>query len=430
MSVLTLSNTDEIYAHSAGARFTQHRIAHPALQNFSFGLRRLLRELGEEATQDEHWRNFTRLLKRYRFEASVAPVGFGHPRLLPPETKEALERAAWRSRMLYPQYAELCEQLVAAIVELAARNDNPLLACLNEIVPADVPLTIALKESRHILWLKEVLQNEGLDDRFLVVSEAQLRGGVCFDALACIGARQWYAPYVWRAPRARQIHWLRFAWISEQTTDAPLLHGWATVQTALRQRPQSRAGFSTPVPVNIVTHGAEADETFDADELVPRIDLTQVAHNYARHVAAEDQTHEMVAARLVQLEGRRGVFLDAEENGTVLIIDLDEDGKDRVRRVATNSIAPEIYVLLRENAGGDYLIPVADKILGARAARLRKFQRLWKERLRALVHREGEYSVIAQLKQCGAVRANETNLRNWLSEIRLLTKPILARSFS
>jgi hypothetical protein len=121
------------------------------------------------------------------------------------------------------------------------------------------------------------------------------------------------------------------------------------------------------------------------------------------------------------LENRSGVFLDADEGGSWLVIDLAEEAATRVKRISVSSIEPGMYVLLREGGGGDYIVPVADKILASGATNARGLQRHWKSKLRDAVQMYGSYTVSMQLKKLGSVRANEGNVRNWMSERNIRT---------
>ena len=69
---------------------------------------------------------------------------------------------------------------------------------------------------------------------------------------------------------------------------------------------------------------------------------------------------------------------------------------------------------MRTEGGGDYVVEVADNLLGARRDAARADQSLWKERLREAVDRLGHQAVVRQLEAHGSGRA-DANLRSWLS---------------
>src|SRR2546429_6140600 len=55
-----------------------------------------------------------------------------------------------------------------------------------------------------------------------------------------------------------------------------------------------------------------------------------------------------------------------------------------IRRPPRSTLFPSttLFRSLRAGGGGDFIIPIADRILGAKAESRRRFQRLWKAKLR------------------------------------------------
>lgn len=416
MADVTVEAATRVYECGAAAEVERRRVWHPEFRDFSFRVRRLLRALGE-AAEDEYWKPLVRTLKRYRFEASVAPVGFGSRYLMPPETIARMEAHLSRCRLLFPEFEQEAAAAVGVLWGLVAADENPLLDELAELSAPGWSLTVVLKETRHVPILDEVLAARGLAESISVVSEAQLRGGRCYERIACVGAGGWYDEYVFRAPRAPHVLVVSFGWIQDARARGSLFEGWERVRTALNiQRRAEEADEPAP-------HGPAPQEgVLEVEELAPRLDLAQLTRRYAAAEGAREDEAEDVSARLFQLEGKRGVFLEAEERGTALVIDLEEDHRRRVKRVGTAHITPGMFLLLREGGGGgDYLVPIADKILRDRAAGLRKFQRRWKDSLRSAVRTFGLPAVVGKLRALGSVKANEVNVRNWMSERNIRT---------
>jgi hypothetical protein len=418
MAEVSVAAASEIYACNVAVGVEHRRVRHLQFRDFCFRIRHLLKALGETGA-DEYWRPIVSTLKRYRFEASVAPVGFGNKCLMPPETIYKIELQLERCRRLFqPELAAEGTILLETLKGLVAADDNPLLNELTDLA-ATKPLTIALKEPRHVPVLEEVLVNRGLSDVMKVVSEAQLRGGKCYEKIACIGARSWYEDYIFRAPRAPRLIVVRFEWIHDARPRGHIFDGWERVRTTLniQRRHEDKADDVTMRAVDI------SDELIESEELMPRLDLANISRQYARPGSTDDEAMDDVVAKLFQLEGAHGVFLEADERATALVIDLEEDERRRVKRARTAHITPGMFLLLREGGGGgDYLVPIADKVLGERAAGLRKFQKRWKESLRSVVRQFGLPEIVRKLRTFGAVRANEVNVRNWMSERNIRTE--------
>ena len=122
-----------------------------------------------------------------------------------------------------------------------------------------------------------------------------------------------------------------------------------------------------------------------------------------------------------QLEGEIVVPLDAAEGANATVLMLNEDEADPVQRVPVNDIQPGMFLLVRTGGGGEYVVLVADRILGEHSDRAREVQRDWKDRLRRRVRQDGLPLVVRVLKDHGSRRANHANVRNWMSFRRIKT---------
>jgi hypothetical protein len=138
----------------------------------------------------------------------------------------------------------------------------------------------------------------------------------------------------------------------------------------------------------------------------------------ARRVSATEETdrHDAIRAIPVALEGDRAAFLEAEDGASVMVIDLEERGKRRVRRVPTADIEEGMFILLRVGGGGDLIVPVADSLMKERAPDCRRLQSDWKARLRERIRASSLFEASIALLEHGSLRANESNLRRWAWE--------------
>lgn len=126
--------------------------------------------------------------------------------------------------------------------------------------------------------------------------------------------------------------------------------------------------------------------------------------------------YENVEAVCIFLEGDLAVLIEASEGAKTLVIDPDEDSNNCIARIFVKDIK-SVFILVRTGGGGDYIVPVADKIMGDQAPQTREYQRSWKESLRNYVKRIGllkKQALICSLS-LGSYLANETNVRNWMS---------------
>ena len=423
MRAITLDEASEVYSTCGDVSIERHRVCHQLFEDFSLGLRRFELELSDGDGEDDYWRYFLRRVKKYRFELSAAPLPLGSPVIMPPESMAALEQHLASCEMLYPHLAPRARGLLGTLWALIELNENPLLERLLEIsaLPGGAnrhrELAVAVKEPRLIPLLEGALALLPFEHNMEIVSEAQLRGCDCYSELAVVGPSRWFTGYVFEAPRASRIHIVHYACIRDEFRPSPAFVGSPKTQpstSSRRSRPavaESGGGAEPPRPQR---------EYVEVEDLLPTVDLSQVSSRMSRGPGPGADMEEL-EARLFQLEGRIGVFLEAEER-SAMVIDLEEDGEASVGRMAASSIEPGMFVLLREGGGGDYIVPVADKILGKNAESVRKIQRLWKERLRQAVKERGALAVSVEMLDRGSIRANETNVRNWMSERNIRTE--------
>lgn len=427
MNETSLTAATAIYTCRSSVQVKYRRIPHAAFEEFSLRLRNLERALGDDAS-NEYWRPIMRNLKRYRFETSAAPLGFGNPFVMPEELLQHLHDHLAQCPMLYPQFVTSSRSLLESLDRLVEEDDNPLLndtVRVAESVNRDTgqKLTVLLKESRLMPAFESVLGSENLSGLIEFVGEGQLRGSRCYAAVACIGPSRWFGDHVFSAPRAPRIDVIVFDWIRDERRDTPVFIGSVKPERGADSDWQEIAAENRQAADEIKGHVAgEVRERIEVEELLPSLDLSQISSRLARQSSIFVGGHEEVEGLLFQLEGGSGVFLDASEGSSWMVINLEEEEAARVKRVSVAAIEPGMYMLLREGGGGDYIVPVADRILGSAAANARGLQRAWKSKLREAVNRRGLYAVSRELESLGAIRANESNIRNWMSERNIRTE--------
>ena len=109
------------------------------------------------------------------------------------------------------------------------------------------------------------------------------------------------------------------------------------------------------------------------------------------------------------------VPLDAAESARATVLALTHEEDDPVQRISVSSIEAGMFLLVRTGGGGEYIVHVADGVLGTHATRARQVQRDWKDRLRRKVRQKDLHQVVHQLKDYGSKIANDVNVRNWMS---------------
>ncbi len=404
---LSVANTDRIYSCSDRIKLSRSSVEHSAFEKFCRDLRTFKGSLGE-ASKTPYWEEFLRPLRIYRFRLLAAPLPFDHPSIYSPGTIDALRKHISQCALVYPSFATPASALVDAMDALAREGGNPLLQALPDLIDADgandpVGLLVArpyLLSGAH----SEVASNPYLGDVGLTVP-AQFRDGNCYGKLIAVGSPRWFPEHIFSAPRAEEICLLNYSWVGSRWEPEPALSGSVYIRRKLWHGEESANGEES------ASEGGNAGKHADDDELVPAVDWNSVMAR-ARKMAASGADPDSVEANLFLLEDQWAVFLDA---GTELVLDLEEEGDARLKRKPSGGIEPGSFVLLRTSDGGEYIRPMADRLMGEDAPKVRKLQEHWKSKLRKEEKRYGLSGLRIWLRRYGALRAKEENIRNWMS---------------
>ena len=394
MNVITVEDADRRHTLCVSRRIRYQRVDHQVFHRFCERSRRFLRALSDAESPD-YWRNFARVVARYRFKLTAAPLSFREGATILGVQPERLRSLMLQSAAIYPELGSAARQVGELLLELAACDENPIMDALLSITDAEqkVATVVMLRDSGLVDVVQHALRARGRP--FEVVSIGGYRCLCDFSRLILIGPARWFPEHLFSAPQVSEIEVINYRWNRSR---------W-------RPHPSFVCQHSPP-PTPL-----EEDPTEDGDveEAWPELDwdvLVQRASGFSE--PAGHDSHEPVEAQLFSLQGGYAVFLEASVSS--LVIDFDEDEDSRVKRVETREIEPGVCVLLRTIGGGDYVVPVADRLLGARARSLRRAQGSWKELLRSRVRDSSLLEVSIALVDQGSERANEGNLRNWMSE--------------
>ncbi len=414
MRVLALSDADRVYACSRSMRVTSRTVPHPEFGRFCLELKKLTRLLAENA-EDDFWRPFLGRLRRYQFELCATLLPFNHPLIYSEEFLHLLHRQLSRCEMIFPDFAALARDLVERTVTLAELEDHPLMDVLTTLDAADGESVTALllKDPRLIPQVETELSPYITPDQIEVINASQLRGGHCYGHIIVVGPSYWFPDHVFSAPRAEESVIVHYDWIRDRQRLEPVFVGSSVGRSTARLATDTGRQEDG-------RHSADADRYLRAEEMLPRADLEKVIERAVRH-SRQDGGPETIPARLLLLEGGEAVFMESTEGATAYVIDLEDEAESRVKRVPVDNIEPGMFVLLRTQGGGDYIVPVADQILGKAATRYREMQRLWKSRLRAKVASSSISNVCTRLRRLGSRIAYESNVRNWMWERNIRT---------
>lgn len=400
MSFMTIDAANDIYECSITARIHRHITYHKGFYNFCKTIRIFDRTLAT-ASNDEYWAIFMRWLKRYRFYMLAAPLPFNWQDPQLPDLSHRIIHHIEHCNTLYPQFALQAQELLDLFLQLASSPLNPLLERLTGILARlEGSTALLVKESRLVPFTETAIQP--IQSNVTVLAPSQMDYSMCYQNLIVIGAISWFPKHIFTAPRANTIHLISYRWLANTYHAEP----------AFIEGSQTHSDLDTTKP-EIITD--ETEELFEPEELLPIIDARTLSKRFE-----PDNSDDDIPAKLLSLAGGMGVFVEADDQTSLLVIDLDDDESEEesnpMQRISLRNLRPGMFILLRTRGSGDYIVPVANKIMGTELThRVRYRQAHWKKLLKQAVVQRGLFETCIDLLDLGSQRANELNVRNWIS---------------
>lgn len=408
MKISSIDETNSVYACSKNASINWHSIKFPELQTFTRVIQDLVNNVGELDNDDE-WFGLLKRVRGVRFDVIAAPLPENLLEEKFTELIHYLNVNKNRFARSHPNASDQYNHLIQISEHLVNTKKSQLLSALSDELAQHEnggKTVVLVCDARLVPDSEKGVLSMGFKD-VEVASPSFLRGDVCFENMVVIGPTRWHQPYVFSAPRAENILVLKFAWIRDN---------WKHEQVFTEPLKQKTSKLMQSV----------IDEPFDSSALEPSVLLPPIFdfQRLQRQVTDASKGHnevDYVQARLFLLEEGWVVPFGADDNSSVFVIDLG-DFVSPIKKMKVNEIESGIFVLLRTTGGGDFIIPVADQIMGKEGVKARQYQREWKSLLRAKVIENGYEKVVDGLLEQGSTRANYGNVRNWMSERSIKTE--------
>lgn len=400
MKIGSIEDITSIYGHAETVSMQWRSIKLPELKGFSLGVERLVNAVGD-LDQDTHWGKFMRRLRQFRFSCMATAYSKNFFAQNLDAILADLSRNENMFGLSYPDARPAYQTLKFYASRLRGVD---LAQILSEIVKDytvnEKKRTLVLVcQTRYVSDSEQALNDAGLSN-WSVTSPAYLRDDIAFEQMLVIGPTRWFPEYVFTAPRANNIHVIKYSWIRDS---------WKH-KTAFLSPMKSKAGRI----LQMVSDDDLSHDLVDADVLLPpEFNLQSIRNKVTDEIKGHSEI-DYVQARPVLLEDDWVVLLESDDASSILVIDL-HDHESPVKKNKMNEIVPGVFVLLRSGGGGDFIVPVADGIMGKEGIRARACQKRWKELLRDQVLQYGYDKVVNTLTKHGSTRANPVNLRNWMS---------------
>lgn len=417
MIPLSISSATAVYGDASRCEIVRHWVDHSALAELSCSLRVFVQSLGDEAAE-EFWRHSLGPIRRLGFAFCSTPLPFSEAVSAAGFDWGKLRRQVRLCEQLFPDAHEVLANLVQQLEGLSAEADSPFVAVLEQILQQGGELGVVLRNPRMNQAVAEFFARTASLRRARVVSPSQLRGGHLCKMLAAIGPCGWFPEHVFSAPRAAAVHVISPRWIRDSWKPGPrFLHS--------SEEPGSR-NSSHRIGAMPKVSGVTGPDSYSNADLLP-VDLLPPMPTFGgngRPFAGQSgDGDEAVPARLCHLSGQRVVFVAVDDGSSSLIIDTSEMGHAGVRRVPVGELEPGYYLLLRTSGGGDFIAPLADRLMGGLAEKRRSEQSEWKQRLISAAterfgqvgRRELSVRLSVELQLQNLSQARPANLHYWMS---------------
>lgn len=414
---------NRIYELCGALKLVTHPVSNPTLQELHRACRALRSGLSDsDITNETPWSRFLPNIRHVLFCLHVAPVLPGAPRLKYKERLVKCRDDLEKYQRVYPNFFGAATSLVSGLEEYLKANQHPMLTSVLEICERAEGKSIAiLARPNHVEVTEESIRRVSSLKNVSVIGVQNLRSSNQFwDVLIIPGPqkdtyREFPPRHVVESPRSGEIHFLfhdnfQFQWNPKRR---PIFEGGVPAEGSFDTEEENPRYFwgefsqprslGTDVPIG-------PDEEFEVTS--PELNLQNFALGSSGRGSQSDI--DAVAANIVFLAGDKFVLVDPDAPHHRLR--FHQDDSFEVDSAHLQDMDEESYLVLRGEGGGtDYIVSLADRLLGSRKKTCRAAQAGWKAGLRSIVHRIGLEETGERLRRHGLDIARPQNIRNWIS---------------
>lgn len=408
--MLSLRDADKVYSAGAACQIQYELVSHPLGHQLFKLTTGLLRELGQD--ESDQSQKLVQFLKRLRFDFVAFPIQF----------KEVLEinsrgwahfvRMEKLAQSLYPQLTDSFLGLSQLFGEMSEDMRNPMADRVADFLLDRESSLLVFKELRGIEKSVEAVSAR-VPKSVKAIEIQQLRQKSVEAELVVFGPTRWYPRYLFDAPRSTTITCLHFDFIRDCYEPAPVFAGSQLIEDS----EHANKGLGPRTSVSAPAYPADSTPLVaEPTELVPSIDWSRI-----RYGSGDSRESELfVPARLFQLVDDRIAVYELDDSKTHVV---RPDADEPVVFLEINAIETGDFIMARDGGKSwEYLKPIADRILGEEQASCRQSQLSWKHRLKERVSALEIEESVKQLRALGCERANYQNLRNWQSDANIKTR--------
>lgn len=442
---------DHMYAAAAAPRIRVHSIGDTILNRLSRTIREVDRMAHEEGVSELIGPRLA-TAKAIRFVLCASPLAGASPYL---RLAAAAQKLAQTEGELRLRCSERVVQLFCRVRPEIEVLSHQRTSALNEKFLSvwrtrnggGGRFAIVVPDAKAKVSTDSWLQDPDNETQLEVLTPAALRAAEFYDELFIFGAPRWYlrnaGDFVFKTPRSARLCVFGYRWTDLSFNIEPLFHRRVPAGAGEGRPASGSASSEQGIKAEVEDSGSDSIEIGSEPPFeLPPVDVDAILRGRRRQSSPTDAGDEEIEARLVLLAGGDAVLLpytddarsfsaDVHERAANAVVDDDDEDEDSasVRRVLNRQIEVGDFILFRTGGGGDLLPIVADSLMGPKlAAQRRADQQRWKDALRAYERAVGMDELCRQLAAAGALRANPTNVRNWMRDRNI--RPAAEADFS
>lgn len=435
-----LKDINRIYKYCTSYKIRVHEVYDQQMNQFSIALKKFQAML-YASEQIETWKNFTGSLKRYRYLISVSP--------LPPDDSVFAPSSILKNLSGFlklqqsgsdgsGQIIVAARNLLNLFEALSSESINKLYDRTRSLTDKDYPsdLTIVLLEHSLVKPVKDYFNKELPHNSFEVISIHELKRITTFKKVILFGAPAWLEnkgySFLFSAPRSSTLDLISYSWV-KNTVKNESAFDCAESDSKILNEEKSKIEFERD-------NHAEIQESEDAYLSLPVPDISDLKKRLIQSTWTpdDDDIEESVHARIVILAGNNAVFVEAEKDSKSFVLNLndeeyntningqdveeaaededDDESGNMLGRYSNEDLQEGMFLLLRTGGGGDFIVPVADKILGSRKTACREMQKYWKDQLKSKMRQHGIVEVQKMIIRSGGTKVHVVTIKNWANE--------------
>ncbi len=414
MASIDLRAATRIYKLCASVEVEQHPVSAPDLKDLYDRVRTLRTSLGEHVA-DDYWRRFLAPVRRMLFYLHVAPILPATPGLGFEEQVAGIRGHIASCDRVYPEFASAATGLVEGLDRYLRSESHAMFDEVARLCRRLEGASVAILGRSGLIasLVEESIAGVAAFAGTKAIGVHDLRAGKFYDSIIVAGPLDEFPPrHVLESPRSKTVHFVyhdtfRFEWqpsgvfLGDRDTDES-----SGVQGSTRGHWGAHEQTQPP------PFASAESSNLDPDVLNPGFDLAELSNVQAAASGFGGDLDD-VAAKLIVLEGDQGVLLESESSARALVLRVQDDGPV-VLRLSVGELDDECFLLLRSESGTDFVIPLADRLLGDRKDELRAVQQEWKLGLRPLFLQHGPEGSAELLRRLGLRIASAANVRNWI----------------